>query len=240
MKVTTGLVWLLSLTAGVYANNSDSKVQVLTDANFEADTQAATGGTAGDWFVMFYAPWCGHCEALLPTWDELASVLADEGAGPNVAKFDVTQSSVVRSRFGSEGGLVRGYPTLLYFTMGKVHVYKGKRTLESLKAFAEGGYKKTEALEVPAPQNVFVSSVLQSSAFKAFAQFMESAVNDIIQIAEQRRSGAIILVISGLLAGSLVTSIIFVLLTPPPRQPRAKAQVGISPSKAKSKTKKTE
>ena len=32
-------------------------LQVLTDKNFEHDTQAVTGATTGDWLIEFYAPW---------------------------------------------------------------------------------------------------------------------------------------------------------------------------------------
>lgn len=35
---------------------AESPVVVLTDANFEHDTQAATGATTGAWLVQFYAP----------------------------------------------------------------------------------------------------------------------------------------------------------------------------------------
>jgi hypothetical protein len=31
---------------------------LLTDQNFDHDTQATTGATTGEQFVLFYAPWC--------------------------------------------------------------------------------------------------------------------------------------------------------------------------------------
>jgi thioredoxin domain-containing protein 5 len=50
-----------------------SNVIVLTNDNFEHLTQASTGATTGDWMVEFYAPWCGHCKKLAPTYEKLAN-----------------------------------------------------------------------------------------------------------------------------------------------------------------------
>ena len=60
MIIRIGLALLLLVAAAASA-----KVHVLTEGNFEHDTQATTGATTGPWFVKFHAPWCG-CKALLP------------------------------------------------------------------------------------------------------------------------------------------------------------------------------
>ena len=45
---------------------ADTKVKILTDGNFNEITQMSEEGKPdSNWFIMLYAPWCGHCKRLI-------------------------------------------------------------------------------------------------------------------------------------------------------------------------------
>jgi len=83
-------------------------------------------------FVEFYAPWCGHCKSLEPTYIKFANVFANE---PNVkiARVNADEHKVHSSKYG-----VSGFPTLKYFPAGDSKTpeeYNGERSLEALVDF---------------------------------------------------------------------------------------------------------
>ena len=60
--------------------------------------------------VEFYAPWCGHCKALEPEWNQAATQMKGK---VKFAKADATENQMLAQRFG-----VQGYPTIKYFDYG--------------------------------------------------------------------------------------------------------------------------
>ena len=116
---------------------------VLTDENFrslvnDGNTNLAHNGNG--WFVKFYAPWCGHCKKLAPTWDKFAEEHSDV---INVAKMDCTVET--NRPFCSEYN-VKGFPTLLYFPVEEDFntqnfKYAKARDIPAFLAYVNGGWK---------------------------------------------------------------------------------------------------
>ncbi|EEB05283.1 protein disulfide isomerase [Schizosaccharomyces japonicus yFS275] len=87
--------------------------------------------TTKDVLIEFYAPWCGYCKKLAPTYEELADQYAGEDRVV-IAKIDATANDVPVQ--------ISGFPTIMLFKADDKENpvrYEGSRTLEDLVEFVK-------------------------------------------------------------------------------------------------------
>lgn len=82
----------------------------------------------GQWFVMFYAPWCAHCKKLEPVWAHVAQALFNTNI--RVGRVDCTRFTAVAQAFK-----VNAYPTILFIKGPYDYAYNGDRTKDELIHF---------------------------------------------------------------------------------------------------------
>lgn len=104
-------------------DNDTANVKVAVAKNFDK----LVTKSEKDILIEFYAPWCGHCKNLAPTWDELGAKLKDE-PGVDIVKLDATANDI------PELFKVHGFPTIYWFPKDtkQPKKYEGGRDISDL------------------------------------------------------------------------------------------------------------
>lgn len=98
----------------------------LTEENFQSSIKAGIS------FVKFFAPWCGHCKRLSPTWNSLRKKFENH---PTVNIFKVDCISDANKEL-CNAEKIDSFPTLYLYKDGvKILEYSGSRSLNDLTDF---------------------------------------------------------------------------------------------------------
>lgn len=116
------LLALLPLVSAKSTTSTSSDVEVLTSKTF--DEFIASEPLS---LVEFYAPWCGHCQALEPKYEIAATQLLETC---KLAKIDCTVETELCAKYE-----VKGYPTLKVFEGGIATPYQGARETDGIVTY---------------------------------------------------------------------------------------------------------
>lgn len=139
-----------------------------------------------DVLIEFYAPWCGHCKALAPKYEELASVYSKFSDKVVISKVDATLNDVPDE--------IQGFPTIKLYKAGDKQnpvTYSGDRSIEDLAKFiSENGTNKVavDLTEAVSSKVADAAGTMQEAAAAAtegvkgaaakVAEAVEAAVGD--------------------------------------------------------------
>mgnify|MGYP001137880865 CR=1 FL=1 len=119
------------------SEEANAAVKTLVYKNFDSIVMDSTK----DVLVEFYAPWCGHCKALAPLYEEIATVFKP-AESLVIAKFDAT------ANYFDPSLDIKGFPTLVFFPANNkkdnLPRYEGKRDFPSIATWI----KETASIKI--------------------------------------------------------------------------------------------
>ncbi|CAF2643915.1 unnamed protein product [Rotaria sp. Silwood2] len=135
--------------------------RVLDDKTFEHDTQATTGSTTGDWFILFKKTNESH--SLLPVWEAASLHFRNRAI---FAYVNVDTSPILQQRFH-----LFNLPTFILLKQGKMYRYESASWKQTaFVEFIENGYQKVKAEQVPVEPSAF--SLFSEKAAKIIPMYL--------------------------------------------------------------------
>ncbi|KAL2528303.1 Protein disulfide isomerase-like 1-1 [Forsythia ovata] len=127
LVISVSLLALFNVSA--FGAEEGEKVLTLDHSNF-----SETVSEHNFIVVEFYAPWCGHCQALAPEYEKAASILSSHDPPIVLAKVDANDEA--NRELASEFE-IQGFPTIKILRNGgkNIQEYKGPREADGIVDF---------------------------------------------------------------------------------------------------------
>lgn len=91
----------------------------------------------GNWVVLYYANWCGHCQMLKPIWQSYVQSHGLKNKKLNIAEVEDTYMGQLKHR-----DQIMGFPTIRMYNKAKViDELQGERTIENMNQFTNKNIK---------------------------------------------------------------------------------------------------
>ena len=85
----------------------------------------------GNWMILYYAEWCGHCQTMKPEWQKVVSNMQKSG---KINLADVKSDFIEDLPYKPQ---VDGYPTIKMYNSGKeIAKFEDDRNAEKIEQFA--------------------------------------------------------------------------------------------------------
>jgi len=133
----------------------------------------------GDWMVLYYAEWCGHCQSMKPEWEKVISKIKQSNQKVNIAdvKSDFIQDLQHKPR-------IEGFPTIKMYNNGKeVAKFQEDRVADKMEKFALSNSKSSNSVKPESKRSL--EKLIEQKVSQKINNKLENKLEDIQQKIEK-------------------------------------------------------